>query len=79
MLDTLWNPKGYTLLYKMSKPIGPHYDVVQLDCVLGTGCQLMWLYSNVTGTIPEWVAGQQAKAFPYGRKSTVQVPGSPTY
>eukprot|EP00961_Rhodomonas_salina_P187714 2533362-Rhodomonas_salina.4 len=48
----------------------------RLDSVLGI-CPLMRLYSNVTGTIPEWAAGQQAKAFLYGRKSTAQVPGSP--
>eukprot|EP00961_Rhodomonas_salina_P226991 3068838-Rhodomonas_salina.1 len=51
MLDELWHQKGYTLLYETSKQIGPHYDMVQLECVLGIFL-LMLLYSNVTGTIP---------------------------
>eukprot|EP00961_Rhodomonas_salina_P234587 3170582-Rhodomonas_salina.4 len=76
-IDELWHPKGYTLLYETSKPIGPHCNVVLLECVLGI-CLLMLLYHNVTGTIPVWAGGQQKRAFQYGHKLTEEVPGSKT-
>eukprot|EP00961_Rhodomonas_salina_P248100 3352789-Rhodomonas_salina.3 len=39
----------------------------------------MLLYHNVSGTIPVWTKGQQARAHQYGRKSTEEVAGSATY
>ena len=70
--------KGYRLLYETTKPVGPHYDVVPLERILGL-CPVIRLYLNSNSTIPEWVANSAEGAFPVGRKSTKTEPCSATY
>ena len=74
----MWHARGYSLLYETSEPIGPHYDVVPLDRILGL-CPVMRLYRNVSGTIPDWAVNQQAQAYPVGRRTTDRKLGSATY
>ncbi len=74
----LWHGKGYRLLYETTQPVGPHYDVVPLERILGL-CPVMRLSCNSNATIPEWVANSAEGAFPVGSKSTKTEPGSATY
>ena len=73
-----WHGRGYHLLYESSTPIGPHYDIVGLDQVLGI-CPLIRLYRNVHGTIPEWAAADRNRAFPVGRADQGSQLGTSTY
>ena len=74
----LWHGRGYHILYESSEPIGPHYDIVGLDQVLGI-CPLSRLYRNLHGTIPEWAAADRDPAFPVGRADEGNVLGTATY
>ena len=74
----IWHSRGYTTLYETTAPIGPHYDVVPIDRVLGQ-CPLMRLYRNVSGTIPQWAESQQVAAYPCGRRQTNARLGSSTF
>ena len=73
-----WHGRGYTLLYETTPPIGPHFDVIGSERLLGI-CPLMPLYRNMHATIPEWAQNQQAAAFPLGRSDRPNQKGSRTF
>jgi hypothetical protein len=71
----IWEALGHAKLYETTPPLGPWWDIIPVNTILGHAI-LVPNYDNNSATIPAASSKKRDRCFLFGRADGAETPGS---